>query len=287
MILNFSQNVSFLVSLTLLYSAQSHLYLLLVKFSLLIFNIKFLNWLTWHKSWNLLVVITHHQQEIIMGIMNRVTDLIQANLVSALDKAEDPEKLLNLVIQQMQQTLDECRSTAAVILCEEKALKREQAQKQVSIDNWQTKAELAVTKGRDDLATAALKEKQHVSDELAAIEPELVKLADSLKKLQDDAQRLQSKLTEAKAKQASLQKVHNLLDARMRVNHQLNSEKIADALSRFDVIERRVESIESQVDAYDMTKTQSSTAEQIDALVKDEALEQEFAALKVKMKQTA
>lgn len=222
-----------------------------------------------------------------MGIVNRVTDLIQANLVSALDKAEDPEKLLNLLVQQMQQALDECRSTAAIILSEEKALKREQKQKQISIDNWQAKAELAVKKGRDDLATAALKEKQHVSDALAVCEPELIKLADSLKKLQDDAQRLQSKLTEAKTKRASLQKVHNVLNARMRVNHQLNSEKIADALSRFDVIERRVESIESQVDAYEIANAQNSTAKQIDALVKNEVLEQELVALKAKVKQSA
>ncbi|MCQ8879918.1 PspA/IM30 family protein [Pseudoalteromonas shioyasakiensis] len=222
-----------------------------------------------------------------MGIVNRVTDLIQANLVSALDKAENPQKLLNLLIQQMQQALDECRATAAVILCEEKALKREQTQKQACIDNWQTKAEIAVSKGRDDLAAAALKEKQRVAIELTAITPELSKLSDSLTKLQDDAQRLQTKLTEAKAKQASLEQVHNVLDARVRVNHQLNSDKVAHALSRFDVIERRVESIESQVDAYDITKATNTTAEQIDMLVKDEALEQELAALKTKVKQTA
>ncbi len=222
-----------------------------------------------------------------MGIVNRVTDLIQANLVSALDKAENPQKLLNLLIQQMQQALDECRATAAVILCEEKALKREQTQKQACIDNWQTKAEIAVSKGRDDLAAAALKEKQRVAIELTAITPELSKLSDSLTKLQDDAQRLQTKLTEAKAKQASLEQVHNVLDARVHVNHQLNSDKVAHALSRFDVIERRVESIESQVDAYDITKATNTTAEQIDMLVKDEALEQELAALKTKVKQTA
>lgn len=243
--------------------------------------------LTWHKSWNLLYVITQNQQEKIMGLVNRVTDLIQANLVSALDKAEDPQKLLNLLIQQMQQALDECRSTAAVILCEEKALKREQVQKQTSIENWQVKAETAVQKGRDDLATAALKEKQRVMAELAAIEPELSKLTDSLTKLQGDAQRLQNKLTEAKTKQRSLQQVHNVVNARVQINHQLNSEKVAHALSRFDIIERRVESIESQVDAYDLTKPASSTAEQIDDLVKNDALEQELASLKTKVKQTA
>lgn len=222
-----------------------------------------------------------------MGLVNRVTDLIQSNLVSVLDKAEDPEKLLALLVQQMQETLDECRSTAAALLCEEKTLKREQKNKQARIADWQTKAEIAVEKGRDDLASAALKEKQNVSIELAAIEPELTKLADSLATLQEDAQRLQNKLTEAKAKLASFQKKHTVVAARERVNHQLNSNKIADALSRFDVIERRVESIESQVEAYDITKSANNTAEQIDALVKDEALDKELAALKASLKQSA
>lgn len=222
-----------------------------------------------------------------MGLVNRVTDLIQSNLVSVLDKAEDPEKLLALLIQQMQETLDECRSTAAVILCEEKALKREQKNKQVSIEQWQVKAEIAVEKGRDDLATAALKEKQKVSADLTAIEPELTKLAASLATLQEDAQRLQNKLTEAKAKLASFQQAHNVVAARLRVNHQLNSNKVADALSRFDVIERRVESIESQVEAYDITKSANSTAEQIDALVKNESIDKELAALKASLKQSA
>jgi len=222
-----------------------------------------------------------------MGLVNRVTDLIQSNLVSVLDKAEDPEKLLALLIQQMQETLDECRSTAAVILCEEKALKREQKNKQASIEQWQVKAEIAVEKGRDDLATAALKEKQKVSADLTAIEPELTKLAASLATLQEDAQRLQNKLTEAKAKLASFQQAHNVVAARLRVNHQLNSNKVADALSRFDVIERRVESIESQVEAYDITKSANSTAEQIDALVKNESIDKELAALKASLKQSA
>ena len=233
------------------------------------------------------MVITHIQQEKIMGLVNRVTDLIQANLVSVLDKAEDPEKLLALLVQQMQEALDECRSTAAAILCEEKALKREQKNKQARIIEWQAKAETAVKKGRDDLAAAALKEKQKVSSDLAAIEPELEKLTDSIAKLQDDAQRLQNKLTEAKAKLISMQQVHNVVAARVRVNHQLHSNKVADALSRFEVIERRVESIESQVEAYDITKSASSTAEQIDALVKNDEIDQELAALKASLKQSA
>ncbi|MBB1334718.1 MULTISPECIES: PspA/IM30 family protein [unclassified Pseudoalteromonas] len=223
-----------------------------------------------------------------MGLMNRVNDLIQSNLVAVLDKAEDPAKLLNLLIIEMQQALNECRTTTAAILCEEKALKRQQSDKLTSIAQWQEKAEIAVSKGLDDLATAALKEKQRVVADMAAVEPELVKLTDSLAKLADDAQRLQDKLSAAKAKRQSLTQVHSVLNARVRVNQQLHSDKVAHALSRFDVIERRVESIESQVEAYEMAAAnQSDTATQIDALVKDEALDKELAALKAKVKQSA
>jgi phage shock protein A len=132
-----------------------------------------------------------------------------------------------------------------------------------------------------------LKEKQKITTDMAAIDPELEKLTDSLAKLQDDAQRLQNKLTEAKAKLTSMHQVHNVVAARVRVNHQLNSDKVADALSRFDVIERRVESIESQVEAYDITKSANNTAEQIDALVKNDAIDQELVALKASLKQSA
>jgi len=94
-----------------------------------------------------------------MSIFNRVNDVIQSNIAAMLDKAEEPEKLLNLMLSEMQEALNECRSTAAALLCEEKTLKRQIAQKQKDLTLWQTKAELAVAKNRDDLAKSALVKK--------------------------------------------------------------------------------------------------------------------------------
>ncbi|MGO2477591.1 MAG: PspA/IM30 family protein [Pseudoalteromonas sp.] len=219
-----------------------------------------------------------------MGVINRVNDIIQSNISAALDKAEDPEKLLNLLTQQMQDALVECRATAATFLMQEKQLKRELAAKQLKSDAWQVKAEKALLKNRDDLAKAALLEKQRTTTQIQNQQVELTNVAESIEKLTADCQRLQNKLTEAKAKQLSYLRKEQVLQAREKVKQQLHSDKVADALARFEIIERRVESIESQVDAYDLTGSNSAhnTAEQIDELVKKSALEQELQALKSK-----
>lgn len=224
-----------------------------------------------------------------MGVINRVNDIIQSNISAALDKAEDPEKLLNLLIQQMQDALIEGRATAATFLTQQKQLNRELAAKQSNRDAWQEKAEKALVKNRDDLAKAALLEKQRITTEIQNQQVELSNVTESIAKLTTDCQRLQNKLTEAKAKQLTYLHKEQVLQARVKVKQQLHSDKVADALSRFEVIERRVESIESQVDAYDITSANSpqSTAQQIDALVKNDALEQEFTALKTKLQQSA
>ncbi|MGO2012628.1 PspA/IM30 family protein [Pseudoalteromonas sp.] len=224
-----------------------------------------------------------------MGVINRVNDIIQSNISAALDKAEDPEKLLNLLIQQMQDALVECRATAATFLMQEKQLKRELAAKQLNSDAWQVKAEKALLKNRDDLAKAALLEKQRTTTQIQNQQVELTNVAESIEKLTADCQRLQNKLTEAKAKQLSYLRKEQVLQARVKVKQQLHSDKVADALARFEIIERRVESIESQVDAYDLTGSNSAhnTAEQIDELVKNSALEQELQALKSKRQELA
>ncbi|MGO2293798.1 MAG: PspA/IM30 family protein [Pseudoalteromonas sp.] len=224
-----------------------------------------------------------------MGVINRVNDIIQSNISAALDKAEDPEKLLNLLIQQMQDALVGCRATAATFLMQEKQLKRELAAKQLNSDAWQVKAEKALLKNRDDLAKAALLEKQRTTTQIQNQQVELTNVAESIEKLTADCQRLQNKLTEAKAKQLSYLRKEQVLQARVKVKQQLHSDKVADALARFEIIERRVESIESQVDAYDLTGSNSAhnTAEQIDELVKNSALEQELQALKSKRQELA
>ena len=221
-----------------------------------------------------------------MSIFNRVNDVIQSNIAAMLDKAEEPEKLLNLMLSEMQEALNECRSTAAALLCEEKALKRQIAQKQKDLTLWQTKAELAVAKNRDDLAKSALVEKQRVDEQIAAKNTQLNTLKESIEKITADCERLQQKMAQAKSKQAQLIKRHDIVAAREKVNMQLDSDNVANALSRFEMIEQKVEGIEAQVDAYELTNTAQSTAEQIESLVKNEKIDAELARLKASVKQS-
>ncbi|ETJ49552.1 PspA/IM30 family protein [Pseudoalteromonas agarivorans] len=221
-----------------------------------------------------------------MSIFNRVNDVIQSNIAAMLDKAEEPEKLLNLMLSEMQEALNECRSTAAALLCEEKTLKRQIAQKQKDLISWQTKAELAVAKNREDLAKSALVEKQRVDEQIAAKNTQLNTLKESIEKITADCERLQQKMAQAKSKQAQLIKRHNIVAAREKVNMQLHSDNVANALSRFEMIEQKVEGIEAQVDAYELTNTAQSTAEQIESLVKNEKIDAELARLKASVKQS-
>ncbi|WP_418608254.1 PspA/IM30 family protein [Pseudoalteromonas sp. US3C1013] len=226
-----------------------------------------------------------------MGIFNRVNDVIQANIVAMLDKAEDSEKLLNLMLTEMQEALNECRSTAAALLCEEKNIKRQISNKQQALTNWQLKAEHAIAKNRDDLAKSALAEKHNVEKNIECLQTQLETLQQSIVKITEDCERLQQKMTQAKAKQAQLVKRENVVEARAKINTQLQSDKVATALSRFEQIERRVESVESQVEAYELTDTASNTATQIESLVKNEKIDAELASLKASLntanKQTA
>lgn len=219
-----------------------------------------------------------------MGIFNRVTDIVQANIVSILDKAEDPEKLLNLMLSEMQDALTECRITTAALLCEEKTLKRQIENKNNNLVYWQDKAELAIERGRDDLAKSALLEKQAISNTVVAKQLQLETLQQSITKMTADCQRLQQKIAEAKAKQTQLVQRHNIVAARGQINSQLQSEKVAHALSRFEKVEQRVEGIEAQVEAYELTDSENTIAAQIDALAKNEQVDAELARLKADLK---
>lgn len=219
-----------------------------------------------------------------MGIFNRVTDIVQANIVSILDKAEDPEKLLNLMLSEMQDALTECRITTAALLCEEKTLKRQIENKNNNLVYWQDKAELAIERGRDDLAKSALLEKQTISNTVVAKQLQLETLQQSITKMTADCQRLQQRIAEAKAKQTQLVQRHNIVAARGQINSQLQSEKVAHALSRFEKVEQRVEGIEAQVEAYELTDSENTIAAQIDALVKNEQVDAELARLKADLK---
>jgi len=217
-----------------------------------------------------------------MGVFTRLTDIIQSNVLSALDKAEDPEKLVRLMIQEMEETLVEVRSAQAGFLGDKKALNRELNASNQSIDFWQQKAELALEKQRDDLAKSALVEKNKAIKNVENLNAELVKVDSALNKLKADVDNLQAKLNQAKAKQASIMKREETATSRLKVKTQLHSEQINKALERFESVERKVDEIEAKVESYDFGKA-PSLQQQFDELEKNDEIEAQLAELKKKV----
>ncbi|MBQ4832939.1 PspA/IM30 family protein [Pseudoalteromonas sp. MMG010] len=222
-----------------------------------------------------------------MSVITRINDVIQSNIIAMLDKAEDPQKLIKLLLNDMQGALSECRTTAATLLCEEKALKRHIKANVLTMNHWQEQVEIAIAKNRDDLAKAALMQKQVIADDVTIKESELAALQNSIVKMSDDCERLNKKIADAKVKQSQLEKRQNIATVKAKVHGQVHSEKITHAMSRFDCIEQRVESIEAQVEAYEMTSSASSMADEINNIVKNEAIDNELAALKMTIKKSA
>jgi phage shock protein A len=212
-----------------------------------------------------------------------MSDIVQANINAILDKAEDPAKVIKLLIQEMEETLVELRSVAATNLAEKKQLQRQVDKLQQQVKAWQAKAGLAVEKDREDLARAALVEKHHSQQQLTALSDEQGVVEESLGKLQLDMGKLQDKLVEARAKQKSLIVRERSVSARMVVKHKAHSVKIDDAIVRFEQYERKIDDLESQVDAFDMVNQAQGLNEQFNQLEAESQIEQELAALRKKV----
>lgn len=218
-----------------------------------------------------------------MGIFSRLSDIINSNINSLLDKAEDPEKMIRMVIQEMEETLVEVRSTTAKIIADKKELVRRNDKLAQQAEDWQQKAELALSKQREDLAKSALLEKAQVNEVIALVQEDMDKLDASLDKLTHEIEQLQSKLNDARARQKAMLMRHTATRSRQTVNRKLYDSNIDQALNRFEHFERRIESMESEIEANVIGK-QGITSE-FDALEKDSRIEQELAALKSKLEQ--
>ena len=218
-----------------------------------------------------------------MGMFTRVSDIVQANINAILDKAEEPAKVIKLLIQEMEETLVELRSVAATNLAEKKQVQRQVDKLQQQINAWQAKAALAVEKDREDLARAALVEKHHSQQKLSALTDELNVVEESLSKLQADMGKLQDKLVEARAKQKSLIIRERSVAVRMTIKNKAHSVKIDDAIIRFEKYERRIDDLESQVDAYDLVDESPGLYAQFNQLESESQIEQELEALRSKV----
>lgn len=218
-----------------------------------------------------------------MGMFSRMTDIVQANLNSILDKAEDPHKVIRLIVQEMEETLVEIRSVAARSIADKKHLVRKQEKLQAQVTDWQNKASIAMKKDREDLARAALGEKNQAQDALAQLDKELEVVDEAIAKLQEDTGRLQDKLKEARGRQKSLDIRQRSASVRLKAKTNNSVEKIDDAISRFDHYEHRIDELESQVEAYDLVSETSSLTAEIKQLEIDENIENELAALRKKV----
>ena len=218
-----------------------------------------------------------------MGIFSRFADIVNSNISAILDKAEDPEKMVRLIIQEMEDTVVEVRSTSAKVLAEKKELLRRITRVQEQVHDWEEKAELAISKDREDLAKAALVEKQKTATLLATLEAELKVVEEHIARLKDEVSQLQEKLTDARARQKTIIMRKQTATSRLEVKKQLDSSKIDDAMMKFEQYELRVEGLEAQVDAYDLGK-KSTLDDEFAALAAEDSVNDELAALKAKVK---
>lgn len=219
-----------------------------------------------------------------MGIFSRTRDIIAANVTDLLDRAEDPAKMIRMIIMEMEETLVEVRASAARTIADQKEMRRTILKLDQAQATWAEKAELALSKGREDLAKAALLEKQKMSGSGAQLQAEVDLLDEQLSHYEGDIQKLESKLREARTRQSALLSRLETANNRVRMRSLLRGPKVDEAFSRFEVLERRVDYAEGQVDALALGETRSLEM-QIADLRTDDAVEAELAALKTKMAQ--
>jgi len=213
-----------------------------------------------------------------MSIFSRMSDIVNSNINSLLDRAEDPEKMVRLIIQEMEETLVEVRTTSARAIADKKELSRRLDWLNDEISEWERKAEVAIDKGRDDLAKAALGERNKAAETGRAVTDELTILDATLETLGADTQALQAKIKDAKARQNAIILRGNAARTRLNVRQKLAEHNIDDAIQRFELYERKMDDLEGQVEAYDMV--QKTLADEIEDLETDELLDGQLAELK-------
>ena len=219
-----------------------------------------------------------------MGIFSRMTDIINSNINAMLDQAEDPEKMSRLIIQEMEDTLVEVRSSSARVLADRKTAARRLEQVQAEADSWEDKARLAISKEREDLARAALQEKRAIEEEIAVVEEELKATDEHIAQLNGEVGQLQQKLSDAKAKQKAMLMRSKTVESRIKVKRQMHREALDSAFQRFEHFERRIDTLESQLDAMDLGRDVApDLAAEISSLEEDARITDELERLKSEM----
>jgi len=218
-----------------------------------------------------------------MGIFSRTRDIIAANVTDLLDKAEDPAKMIRMIILEMEETLVEVRASAARCIADRKEMDRALQRLNQLQSSWTEKAELALSKDREDLAKQALIERQKAADMAEGLQLELSSIEDTLKAYEADIAKLQGKLREARARQNSIATRIESAVTRARASEMLHGNRTEDAFSRFDQLERRADFAEGRADALGMTGPKSLEEEIADLRATDK-VDAELEAMKAAMK---
>ncbi|MET0371681.1 MAG: phage shock protein PspA [Sphingobium sp.] len=218
-----------------------------------------------------------------MGIFSRTRDIIAANVTDLLDRAEDPAKMIRMIILEMEETLVEVRAGAARTIADQKEMRRHIAKLTALQESWTDKAQLALSKDREDLAKAALVEKQKATDMADHLSHEIGVLDEALKASEEDIAKLQAKLREARARQNSLVTRMQSAESRLRVREAYAGEKVNEAFARFDMLERRVDLVEGRADAASLGSQPKTLEEEIAELKSSDKVDAELAALKASM----
>lgn len=214
-----------------------------------------------------------------MGIFTRVRDIISSNINSMLDKAEDPEKLVRLMIREMEDTLVEVKASCAQTMATKKRVERMLEEAVQRVKEWGDKAQLAVNKAREDLAREALLAKRRYNERAVSMEEEIGQLGGIIEKYQEDIVQLEEKLNTAREKQRVLVQRHARAQGRKQAQGQIRKMDTSDAFLRFEKFESRIDRMEADADLVNYGR-KNSLEQQFSAIETDDDIERELEALK-------
>jgi phage shock protein A len=215
-----------------------------------------------------------------MGIFSRTRDIIAANFSDLIDRAEDPVKMIRMIILEMEETLVEVRASAARSIADQKEMQRHVDKLDRLQADWADKAQLALSKNREDLARGALLEKKKAAEMAAQLRTEIGILSDSLRAYETDIEKLQTRLREARSRQGVIAARLESAENRVRLRQLMTSERVDEALARFDHLERRVDDAEGRADALNLAGAKPTLADEIAALAGEDKIDAELAEMK-------
>ncbi|MDA0819401.1 MAG: phage shock protein PspA [Proteobacteria bacterium] len=217
-----------------------------------------------------------------MGIFSRTRDIIAANFTDMLDKADDPAKMIRMIILEMEETLVEVRASAARTIADQKEMHRHVVKLDRLQADWGDKAKLALSKDREDLARAALVEKKKAADMGEQLRQEIGVLDDALRGYEEDIQKLQHRLREARSRQTAIAARLESAKNRVKLRTVMSTERTDEAISRFDQLERRVDYAEGHAEALSIADQSGkpSLSDEIAALAGADAIDDELDQMK-------